>query len=91
MLSLFFMIRSATVAAASVVFVASCSRSDPQPPWDTNQMFRELTSELRRSGGLTSDFNQSELLYEAELSCCCNAGDDDGCVAAAVAGGVGRS
>jgi hypothetical protein len=50
------------VIAAILVLVASCGSSDPPPPWDTHQMVRELTSELRQFEGLTSDFDQTEVL-----------------------------
>jgi hypothetical protein len=56
-----FLIRSPVVAAI-IVSLTACGPSDPSPPWDTNPMVRDLTSELRRFEGLATDFDQFELL-----------------------------
>jgi len=56
-----FLVRPPVVAAV-VVSLTACSLSDPSPPWDTNSMVRDLTSELRRFEGLATDFDQFELL-----------------------------
>ena len=50
------------VVAAVTAFMTACGLSDPAPPWDTNQMVRDLTSELRRFEGLATDFDQVEVL-----------------------------
>ena len=56
-----FLIRAAVITTI-MVLVSSCGPSDARPPWDTDQMLRELTSELRQFEGLTTDFDQSEVL-----------------------------
>ena len=48
--------------AATFLLVASCGVSDSPPPWGTHQMLAELTSDLRRFEGLTTDFDQVEVL-----------------------------
>lgn len=52
--------RLALLVALSVPLV-SCGSSDAVP-WDTAQMVRELSSELRRSEGLASDLSAVEVL-----------------------------
>lgn len=52
----------AMIATSFVVLVTACTRSDPQPPWDSSQMLAELTSELRGSTIAASEFSQPELL-----------------------------
>jgi hypothetical protein len=51
-----FLIRPPVVAAV-VVSMTACGPSDPSPPWDTNPMVRDLTSELQRFEGLATDFD----------------------------------
>jgi hypothetical protein len=50
------------IIAAVLALATSCGPSDPPPPWDTDQMVRELTAELRRFERLTADFDQVEVL-----------------------------
>jgi hypothetical protein len=50
------------VVAAVIVSLTACGPSDPSPPWDTDRMARDLTSDLRRFEGLATDFDRFELL-----------------------------
>jgi hypothetical protein len=54
---------SACAAAATVITTSlGCGRSDPQPPWNTQQMWKEVETDLRRFERLSSGFISSELL-----------------------------
>jgi hypothetical protein len=50
-----------TVGALSVA-LASCVPADRSPPWDTAEMIRELTSELRTFEQLPADFSEALVL-----------------------------
>jgi hypothetical protein len=54
--------KSVLVAAALMVLLTSCGPFDSQVPWETTRMMGELTSDLRRFEGLTSDFEHYEVL-----------------------------
>ena len=54
-------VRSTTAALAGLL-VVSCAQMDPLPAWNTNQMMRELTAELRQFEGVTTEFVESEVL-----------------------------
>jgi hypothetical protein len=56
------LIRAAMIAASSAVLGTSCTPSDPQPPWDINQMLAEVASELRDSEVVASEFSRPEVL-----------------------------
>jgi hypothetical protein len=50
------------ITAAVASLVAACRANDRQVPWDTDQMIRELTADLRQFEGLASDFTETEVL-----------------------------
>jgi hypothetical protein len=45
-----------------MALIASCRHPDPQVPWDTEQMARQLTAGLRHVEGQTQDSTQFEVL-----------------------------
>lgn len=48
--------------AAIALILVSCSASEAPPPWDTDQMVRQLTAELRQFEREASDFEELEVL-----------------------------
>ncbi len=49
------------VSITWIILTMSCVR-DPQVPWDTEQMARELTAELRRFQGLSADLEEHHVV-----------------------------
>lgn len=54
--------RRLVVVAAAGIFLLACNSSPPAVPWDTARMTRELTADLRRFEGFTSEFELVEVL-----------------------------
>ena len=55
---------SLSIVAVGVLSVAlaSCVPADDNPPWDTAEMIKELTSDLRRFEKLPTEFSEAHLL-----------------------------
>jgi len=50
------------IAVLSLLALTSCVPSDPHPPWDTDEMVRQLASDLRRFEGLSAELSDCEIL-----------------------------
>jgi hypothetical protein len=55
-------IKGVALALAWLFVVTSCTPADPVPPWETAEMVRELTSDLRLFEGLQSEFTDVVIL-----------------------------
>lgn len=55
-------VRGFSVAVLLLLTLTSCAPADPHPPWDTDEMVRQLTSDLRRFEGLSADLRDSVIL-----------------------------
>jgi hypothetical protein len=59
---------AAAAFLCATILCSCCTPADPSVPWDTVQMTRELTRELREREGLASNFKQIEVLgWRVEL------------------------
>ena len=50
------------IAVLSLLALTSCAPADPQPPWDADEMVRQLTSDLRRFEGLSAELSDCVIL-----------------------------
>ncbi|RPH53352.1 MAG: hypothetical protein EHM89_20215 [Acidobacteria bacterium] len=55
-------VKGLAIALLWLLALTSCAPADPAPPWDSDEMARQLTSELRLSEGLRSEFTAYVLL-----------------------------